>query len=431
MKKFLLSALAYLLLSMPALCQLTKQGQEQFFSGCTGSTCTLVTPNSPVNPNLLVNSGLNTFIIGVSPTTNSARLYITNDTANACANFTVSMASTGNSTLSSFNNNTQAWQSLQVTSGSTFASSVAITLPASGTVAITSQPIIGSRIVVFVVLSSGCNTTNIDMQVVFGTFAPPVSSVQGIVAPGSPATGENPILIAGKDNANNVRVPTVLDHTITGTANDGISIGGVDQSNGAQFSTFRTPAGALDGPLAISDMYLAPNGANLLQPRTVTGPNSGACFNGNSCAAVVMADTGYDATVTLNIITAGTNNTGLWQSYNFPVNNIANSKFETCQFVAKAVNTGGTTPTLDVYIQDSGDNSQWDDRIHFGQFIATAYQVAGIAGTSTNETIHVPQDGALAASTIVSGPIGMLGRVKTVAGGTGPAYTLTIFMSCK
>jgi hypothetical protein len=195
------------------------------------------------------------------------------------------------------------------------------------------------------------------------------------------------------------------------------------------------PAGDGDGPLGVSDMFLTPNGANTFQPRSVTGPNSGACFNGNSCAALVVADTGYDVTVTVNVVGAGTNSLGLWQSNNFPVNNIANSKFETCQFVAKSTNTAGTTPTLDVYIQDSGDGSNWDDRIHFAQFTgppSTAiFQVAGIAGTSTNEAIHAPQDAALAANTIVSGPIGMIGRVKTVAGGTSPNYTLIIQASCK
>lgn len=434
MRKLLFITGLLALLCIPASAQLTQQGQEKFLN-CTSASCVLTTPGAPVNPNLLVNSGVNTFVIGVAPTTNAVRLYITNDTANSCNNITVSMASSGNSSISSFNSNPQAWQSLQVSAaGGAFVGSSPITLPSLGTVAVTSQPIIGTRVTIFVVLSVGCATTNVDIQAVFGTFSPPVSAVQGVVPAGGAASGENPILIAGKDVANNVRVATVIDHTVLGSQVDGLSIGGNDVSNGAQFGTFRTPAGSGSGPLAVSSMYLTPNGANTTQPRTSVGSLSGSCFNGNSCTGLQVSDTGYDTTVSLGVSTGG-GSIGLWQSDNFPVNNEAGSKFETCHFAAKSVNTGGTSPTVDVYIQDSGDGSQYDDRIHFGSLNGAVsvpvYQFAGIAGTSTNMAVHAPQDAVLASNTIVSGPIGMIGRMKIVTGGTSPAYTVTIQMSCK
>ena len=226
MKKFILGALFCALIATGLRAQLTQQGNETRITGCTGSSCTLVTPNLAVNPNLLVSTGTNTFLLGVAPSNNAARIYITNDTANSCANLTVTIASTGNSAVTSFNNSPQAWQAISVQSGTgSFASSAAITLPASGTVAITSKPIVGTQVAIFVVLSSGCNTTNVDMQVVFGQFSVQTGAVQGVVAVGGAASGENPVFIGYKD-------------AVTGNIgavqgiNGGINIGGTN--NGIQ-----------------------------------------------------------------------------------------------------------------------------------------------------------------------------------------------------
>jgi hypothetical protein len=99
----------------------------------------------------------------------------------------------------------------------------------------------------------------------------------------------------------------------------------------------------------------------------------------------------------------------------------------------------GTTPTLDVYIQQevpivaSSDlwgsvptgTSVWDDVIHFTQVTtSTGTWVAGITG-STNAVGPI-KDASLSAASAKSGPIGSNWRVKYVTAGTSPQYTLAV-----
>jgi hypothetical protein len=99
----------------------------------------------------------------------------------------------------------------------------------------------------------------------------------------------------------------------------------------------------------------------------------------------------------------------------------------------------GTTPTLDVYIQQEipivastdlrGDvptgTSVWDDVIHFTQVTtATGTWVASLVGGSS---VAAPiKDGTLAAATVRVGPIGSNWRVKYVTAGTTPQYTFAV-----
>jgi hypothetical protein len=99
----------------------------------------------------------------------------------------------------------------------------------------------------------------------------------------------------------------------------------------------------------------------------------------------------------------------------------------------------GTTPTLDVYIQQEipvvGSNdtwgqvpqgaSVWDDVVHFTQVTAsTGTWVASIVGGSS--VAAVLKDAALAAATVRNGPIGSNWRVKYVIAGTTPSYTFSV-----
>lgn len=420
--------LLFLIFAATARAQLTQQGQEVRVTGCTGSSCNLVASNSPVNPNLLVNSGTNTFLLGVSPSTNSARLYITNDTANSCANLTVTMASTGNSTITSFNNNVNAWQALQVAAGSGgFASSAPLTLPASGTVAITTQPIIGTQLAVFVVLSSGCATTSVDMQIVFGTFSPPVSAVQGVVAVGGNPASENPVVIGYKDSGSG------LVGMVAGS-NGGINLGGSGVSVGGTYSQVLAPAFApgQNAPI-IEAIYANTPGGSQVGPLMESLPaGAGACTNTSGCPGIFTADAGFwsqPATLSNTGSTAFT----LWRG---PVasgfGNIATSIVESCSIHISATNTAGTTPTLDVFFQDGINGIIWNDRIHFNQITAGGNQAAGIGGASANEPVTTYTDGTIAAGTIVGGPLGPWARLKFVVGGTGsPTYNITFGVVCK
>jgi hypothetical protein len=417
-----IALLAVLLgLAPAALAQLVSQGNEQVVTYSPPTASVLV--NSPVNPNLLVNTGTNTFILGVNPPTNAARIYITNDTVNACNNLTVSMASTGNNALNSFNANPQAWQSILVQSGSAaFGASAALTLPASGTVAVTSQPIIGSKIALFVVLSAGCATTNIDMQVVFGTFSPGLSAVTGVTPPGGNASGTAPVLIGGIDLGGLARSVNVIVDPSGGL--QGIPIGGQGAGPGGTYANVRLPGNATDGPLAI---YLY--GETQSASTAPVNLASGVCSSTANCSGIYAADPGFlNITTTPGITTSGQTVT----FYLTPQGGVTHSTAETCQFATTIVNNAGTTPTLDVFIQDSLDGSNWDDRIHFNQATTgTSRQAAGIAGTSANETVHAYTNHTIAAGTIVSGPIGPFLQAEFQVTGTTPSYTVTLAAYCK
>lgn len=441
MKKLFLFLALSALFAERISAQLTQKGQETTVAGCTSSNCVLVPTNTPVNPNL-TSAGINTFLIGVTPPTNAVRLYITNNTANACSNLTISMASTGNATVTSFNNNVAAWQSLQIQSGSTgFGASAPITLPANGTVAITSQPIIGTRLAVFVVLSSGCLTTSVDMQVVFGTFTPTIGSVQGVIPPGNAATGENPVLVGFQNAAGNVAIPYVCGafpaaNDCAGFSLTGIAIGGQNIGLGSTFNTARTPAGPQDGPLAVTPWISigSTGGASSGSLRqTSTASQGGSCGAGTAnCGGLFVADAGFTFSPTsFGPITAN-GVQGLWQTASQFNSGAASSMITNCYFTVKVINNSGTAPTLDLYLSDSADGVDFNDRIHFNQFTTgTSVQVAGIAGGSANYPVGAPTANTIAVGTIVSGPLGSAAEFRWVVGGTAPNYNLVLGAACK
>ena len=113
---------------------------------------------------------------------------------------------------------------------------------------------------------------------------------------------------------------------------------------------------------------------------------------------------------------------------------------------------GGTTETLDMYIQQgfkalgSADTvtgvdqtattyTVWDDYVHFAQTTTSAgIQVlricegTGNATTATGTAIFTAaQDAALAVSTVKAGPLGSVWRLKWVVTGTLPTYA-TVWM---
>lgn len=125
-------------------------------------------------------------------------------------------------------------------------------------------------------------------------------------------------------------------------------------------------------------------------------------------------------------------------------------KYLSCVLYATTTAASGTSPTLDVYIQEcftaqvSGDTTGvdltssaiptiFDDYAHFAQFTGNASQKMRIyAGTGTSASnaptaiVASAQSGALAASTVQPGPIGMFWRVLWKVGGTSPSFSLTV-----
>lgn len=423
---FFLFLLTSLLFPVRSLAQLTSQGNEQVIP-YSGSTAFVIT-NTPVNPNLLTGTGTNTFILAVNPPTNAARVYITNETANACSNLTVSIASTGNSSLNSFNNNVAAWQSVNVQTGTGgFGVSAAVTLPASGTIAITSQPIIGSRIAVFVVLSSACLTTNVDVQVVFGTFTPAIGAVQGIVATGQPASGVNPLIAGGVDVSNNARPFKACQDSsaVNCTGGNGylLPIGAGGNTLGSAFSngvTAVTTPNALAGPLAV-----VAGGAYGTLGTSAFAVTQGSSQIGSSqvnTTGLLETRSGfYRQRIGLTVTgTLDDSPTGV---------SVFQGNFSSCFVTVKPTLNSGTTPTLNVYFQTGGDAVTFTDRISFTQFTASGNQAAGIGSGSGFNPIAFT-NGTLAQTTRIDGPIGPYLNMHMVAGGTTPNWTVTYTVAC-
>ena len=116
----------------------------------------------------------------------------------------------------------------------------------------------------------------------------------------------------------------------------------------------------------------------------------------------------------------------------------------------------GTSPTLDVYIQQgitanvstdsdglpatsTANPSIWDDYAHFAQVTSTAAsqtqvmrilsEIGTSAANSPTAVVTNAQSGALAASTVQAGPFGMFWRVLWKVGGTSPSFPTVSLMA--
>lgn len=115
------------------------------------------------------------------------------------------------------------------------------------------------------------------------------------------------------------------------------------------------------------------------------------------------------------------------------------SKYTQAIFILNVTAQSGTTPTLDVFIQQecpipaAGDLqlavpsgvSVWNDWGHFKQFGA-ATGTEFIAAVSTGSAHGPTLDGTLTADSLISGPIPTSIRIKEILGGTTPSYTYTL-----
>lgn len=108
-------------------------------------------------------------------------------------------------------------------------------------------------------------------------------------------------------------------------------------------------------------------------------------------------------------------------------------KFTAVNIMVNATQMDGTSPTLDIYIQqgirdqgsgvtigtDVGGSFVWDDYAHLAQITAVSKRFFRIVGSGNEES--AASDAALAAATVREGPIGTIWRLKYVISGTNPA----------
>lgn len=95
-----------------------------------------------------------------------------------------------------------------------------------------------------------------------------------------------------------------------------------------------------------------------------------------------------------------------------------------CYYTLKSNGGTGTTPTMDVYIQDSADGTNYNDRVHFPQVTTSAASsYAFVTANTAPAAIGTMATRALAASTTVQGPLGANQQLDIVIGGTTPSFT--------
>lgn len=108
------------------------------------------------------------------------------------------------------------------------------------------------------------------------------------------------------------------------------------------------------------------------------------------------------------------------------------------RFLLDVTAASGTTPTLNVYVQNEikppvaadlivdapTGTAFYNDFISFTQATAPARWFASVVETSNFAA--VAQDAALTAGTVRSGPLGSNWRVKWDLGGTSPSFTFSV-----
>jgi hypothetical protein len=231
-----------------------------------------------------------------------------------------------------------------------------------------------------------------------------------------------------------------------------------DQQLSGYYATLATmswlPLPVLYPLFSNGSMYIGP--VNSLDPQSFYIPAAGAgrlalVFSGGT------TQTGSPDTVNIFGTQTASTNCGGWSpsgSYNFvfyqsgissttAVNlfgrqatnilwPIDPASFRACTFNASIVNTSGTSPTLNLYVQDTDAqiSSFTNDRVSFVQATTgTSTQQASLALESTVAPAAT-KNGSLAAGSGVGGIFSDLVRLNIVPGGTSPVYTLTFSAHC-
>jgi hypothetical protein len=199
---------------------------------------------------------------------------------------------------------------------------------------------------------------------------------------------------------------TAVSDTITGTAASGaITFTALDEFRNP------TPAGLNTPSIPI---FAAPGGTNA----------NGSVVNENDNGGLFTEAGGYSYTQSITLAAAGTTTVSLFQQ---PLTGV----FYSCTVALRVTAASGTTPTLDTFFQDSGDNIGFNDRMHFPQATTTGNFLGAVSGGVGGITPVATTDGVLAVSTKLDGPLSSFGRLKFVVGGTTPSFTITFNVACR
>jgi len=210
--------LALLFAPVSLRAQGTVSGQETTIV-YTGTNATITPPGTPAN-NFVTPNGTNTFLLPIAQPAVSVRVYITNNTANACAStFTLQMFAASDTQTSSFNNSLANWQTipLQDTDG-TLVQIATPNIPASGVAYVSSTVVAAPRVAIQLINANilNCPATTVEVTATITPIAltsPLISTnspsgfnsgslnqIQGVVANGGNGATVNPVVAGALAN---------------------------------------------------------------------------------------------------------------------------------------------------------------------------------------------------------------------------------------
>jgi hypothetical protein len=289
------------------LCPLALQAQsitgvEYPINSFTGSYVSIVPPNTPAT-SLSSPFGQNTFIIPISSPTVAIRIYITNNTANAClGTLTMAMFAVSDTTTTTFNGSLANWSSIPIQTSSGLSTLINIDIPASQSIYIMSTAITAPRVAVQLVNpTGGCASTNLE---VFGVVtqvsvtAPLISNsngafnsgltanVQGIISTGSNGNPVFPVIGGGLQPALN---PQTFALGVDTTSSAVTSI----PASQSSFTTVQTPPPAT-GTSGYAVAVIAINGWGIAKTlnapfNCITGTNPCSTSNNPAFVAATLA----------------------------------------------------------------------------------------------------------------------------------------------
>ncbi len=388
------------------------------------------------NPDLVLNPGSSyvdvgrsipwsnfnrTYVIVPNSPNASLCVYVVNNNPSSSHSFSTSTFQSADSQVADYSNNTGRYNAVPLVN-------MPGTVPASGMVSGFTQSTAAAKVAIRFTGASGQagspDTADVFLvQTTSGTCgAASVSNqVQGTSAPGAAITG-NPLLLGGTDPSGLARFLKLCpDSTATAcsAANTySLAIGaGGNQISGIPL-TYPNASGALATAMLAGN---STGGAQLQLPMVSTGTANNSAQNPQS---LFTSNGGYFVRNS-NVAISG----NIIQGFFFPGG--GQGSFLACSVALQATNTGGTTPTLNVYFQTSWDGLAWTDRISFTQITTSASnQWAAVSGSGFATAPTVFTDGTLAAGSKVDGMLGAYARLKFVLGGTSPAYTVTDAVNC-
>ncbi len=103
-----------------------------------------------------------------------------------------------------------------------------------------------------------------------------------------------------------------------------------------------------------------------------------------------------------------------------------------CTFMLNLTAIAGTTPTLNVYVQSSPDNSTWCDMIAFNQATTAPFRrFSSVSDYTASGAEQLCVDAALTAGSSNGGKLLGYVRMKVVLAGAGATQTSTVYASCR